>query len=206
MEDNSIIEGGVCMNCNEKVCVCNPYFYNSINTIDKLDKFSKYGGLLKEMFESGNNQLLLQKSAMKLVNEIVNNGGSGDAEADDELSGQLIKGKQKYGEDFEKEFWKQLNNSNKSGDKNKMTEDLQKENVMLKKELEECRYENTCLKMKLEDYGYENNQSVKTPPYVMSKLLDGLHIDSYQYVGDSIDEENIEENYIDDDEEITINI
>lgn len=233
----------LCMNCNKKVCICNPHFYNNISTLDMLDKFSKkmggeglksldqknfpeikeeylmkellgdnyadilknadaggganagaddifsnpkYGSLLKEMFESGYDQLLLQKSTMKLVNEIINNVGSGD----DELSGQLIK---------EKEFGKEPI----SISKNKMTEDLQKENEMLKKELEVCRYENKCLSMKLKDYG--NSE----PPYVMSKLLDGLHIDSYQYTDDGIGERKdhiSDEDYIDENEEVTINI
>lgn len=239
----------LCMNCNQKVCICNPHFYNNISTLDKLDKFSKkmggqgltslnqknfpeikeeylmkellgdnyadilknadaganagagaddifsnpkYGSLLKEMFENGNDQLLLQKSTMKLINEIINNVGSGD----DELSGQLIK---------EKEFGKEPI----SISKNKMTEYLQKENEMLKKELEECRYENKCLSMKLKDY--RNSK----PTYTMSKLLDGLHIDSYQYADDGIckkkdciEEQDYisDEDYIDENEEVTINI
>lgn len=49
----------------------------------------------------------------------------------------------------------------------------------------------------------KDNQNIKCsePPYTASKLLDGLYVDSYQYVADEICEENYSE-----DEELIINI
>lgn len=78
----------------------------------------------------------------------------------------------------------------KKDSKDKMIEDLQKENEMLKKELE---------KYKSNDIKYSE------PPYTMSKLLDGLHIDSYQYIDDTKYEIN-EDIDTKEDEELIINI
>jgi len=125
----------------------------------------------------------MSKSKIKDILKMID--GNYGHEADDELLGEIIKGKKEYGENFEKEFWKEFNNMKS---KDKMIEDLQKENEMLKKELEK----------------YKSSE----PPYTMSKLLDGLHIDSYQYVDDEICEklkDDIKENYSED-EELIINI